>query len=727
MWRPPALRQPSSPLPRRHRCFSTRTLRAARLGWLRPRVEALEDRVLLSTSIPGSGTDPAALPEMPAPLHALFSGERPSSVPAGMAGRIEERLWSVVEHLRPGLAGSTAFPGQPDARTLLASGQARINSHGQIQTYIHLARWDAAAVAQVESLGIVVEASSAAMRAVQAWVSADRVDDVARLPAVRSVGLPDYAVHHTGSVNSAGDAIHRADEVRRQFAAQGIDGSGVRVGVLSDGADHRADVAASPYLDLPTNITIDPARPGTGDEGTAMLEIIYDLAPGASLYFSGPNTSIEMINAIDWMISQEVNVLVDDNGFYLQPFFADGPLAQAVADAVARGVTYVTTAGNDALRHYQVPYVQGGALGNGFVHDFGGFDIGLDLTIPAGGRLDVVCQWSDPFGGSANDYDLILARSADFEILGVSDRLQAGAQDPWEVVSYINTAPSSLQVFVTILKYNGLPRELELFVFGAASQEYVTAADSIFGHGAVPEVVTVGAINAEDPENDDIAFYSSRGPSAIYTDFAAQTRILRDSLDGAGIDGVETKVGQLDHFRNPFLGTSAAAAHVAAIAALLRDANPTLTPAALASILETTAMDLTSYATGYDHTSGFGRFDALAAVLRALSPSAPIPPDDRDTDGTTPPTATDTAPVAALLGRASAATGTAAQPAAERRAPPPVRTAAVDHLFASPRKADGAFFARSRPADPERAEEWWTDLIAAALAPPRSVRTLDPG
>ncbi len=73
MWRPFSLRQPSSPFPGRHRFFSTRALRATRLGWLRPRVEALEDRALLSTSIPWSGTYPAALRETPATLHALFS------------------------------------------------------------------------------------------------------------------------------------------------------------------------------------------------------------------------------------------------------------------------------------------------------------------------------------------------------------------------------------------------------------------------------------------------------------------------------------------------------------------------------------------------------------------------------------------------------------------------------------------------------------------------------
>ena len=64
------------------------------------------------------------------------------------------------------------------------------------------------------------------------------------------------------------------------------------------------------------------------------------------------------------------------------------------------------------------------------------------------------------------------------------------------------------------------------------------------------------------------------GPSTIYTDFTNQTKTRRNSLDGAGIDGVQTKVGELGYFSNPLYGTSAAASHVAALAALLLDPTP---------------------------------------------------------------------------------------------------------------------------------------------------------
>ncbi|HSB36699.1 MAG TPA: neuroendocrine convertase 1, partial [Thermoanaerobaculia bacterium] len=79
---------------------------------------------------------------------------------------------------------------------------------------------------------------------------------------------------------SEGDVTHRADLARANF---GVNGGGVKVGVLSDGVDFLAAVQASG--DLPA-VTVLPGQAGGGDEGTAMLEIVHDLAPGAQLYFA---------------------------------------------------------------------------------------------------------------------------------------------------------------------------------------------------------------------------------------------------------------------------------------------------------------------------------------------------------------------------------------------------------------------------------------------------------
>ena len=69
-----------------------------------------------------------------------------------------------------------------------------------------------------------------------------------------------------------------SDEARETF---GVDGSGIKVGVISDGVD---SLAASQLTgDLPNIVQV--GDPGSGDEGTAILEIVHDIAPGADLAF----------------------------------------------------------------------------------------------------------------------------------------------------------------------------------------------------------------------------------------------------------------------------------------------------------------------------------------------------------------------------------------------------------------------------------------------------------
>jgi serine protease len=67
-----------------------------------------------------------------------------------------------------------------------------------------------------------------------------------------------------------------------------------------------------------------------------------------------------------------------------------------------------------------------------------------------------------------------------------------------------------------------------------------------------------------------------------------------------------------------FSGTSMAAPHVTAAAALVLQANPRLTSAQLAAVLTSTASDLGNQ--GYDNTFGYGLVDAKAAVQKALAP-----------------------------------------------------------------------------------------------------------
>ena len=78
----------------------------------------------------------------------------------------------------------------------------------------------------------------------------------------------------------SGDVAHQANVARASF---GVDGTGVKIGVLSDGVDSAATEKTGGRLPA---VQVIAGQGGSGDEGTAMLEILYSLAPGATLYFA---------------------------------------------------------------------------------------------------------------------------------------------------------------------------------------------------------------------------------------------------------------------------------------------------------------------------------------------------------------------------------------------------------------------------------------------------------
>jgi subtilisin family serine protease len=136
--------------------------------------------------------------------------------------------------------------------------------------------------------------------------------------------------------------------------------------------------------------------------------------------------------------------------------------------------------------------------------------------------------------------------------------------------------------------------------------------------------LAIAAINAADPGNDTIANYSSQGPVEIFF----PSRETRQKPDVTAIDGVS--VTGAGGFNVPFYGTSAAAPHVAGVAALLIGGGAS--PAEVIQGIKDSAVDLGS--AGFDTIFGYGRVDAFAAaeVLNVL-PEPPNPPKPKNEDG----------------------------------------------------------------------------------------------
>jgi len=563
----------------------------------------------------------------------------------GFDGPVDRYLRGVQARIEALLA---ADPQADVTRASPSEYFARVTREGLVQIDAFVQEVTPAVLQGLKAAGLRVELSNPGMRVVEGWAHYSLLDDLAAVPGVGLVALPSYGMTNTGSVTSDGDWILKADDLRSAF---GVSGQGVRVGVISNGIANWTDARDSG--DLPTTLTYSAL--GTGDEGTAMLEIVYDLAPGADLYFHPASTAAQMTDAIDWLTDEGVDVIVDDLTFYLagsgagsQSYFTDGPstaVAAAAQAAVDSGIVYVTCAGNWQLSdiwdsqsvksHWQGQFSDPNA--DGWL-DFVPGDRGNTFTLGGHQSLQVNLQWSDPWPGSANNYDLYLFNNNYTQVLWSSTLAQTGTQYPWEGWNITYNLDPPIVVNLAIGRVSGQARQLEMFVATAgptgshSSGLQYAEGDTLASQQAVEEVMTVGAVDAGDSGWDTVEPFSSWGPSRIYTDLGnTQSWISRQSLDMVAIDRVDTSIGGTVHFDNPFIGTSAAAPHVAALAALLLQVNPGLTPAGVSQALNATAVDLTAYGSGYDEASGWGRADGLGAAYKVYTPDTPDLQADSDT------------------------------------------------------------------------------------------------
>ncbi len=509
---------------------------------------------------------------------------------SGVGATLDSPLRQIAEVA----AGKAAVGGQ-------LSSHFQRSKTGEIRIYVYVDPVTDAIVLALEAAGARIERLAQDLGIVEVWATAGVLKTLALVEGVvRLQSVPPPQIR-TGSRLSQGDAILGADSAR----LLGFDGSGVKVGVISDGVTNIATAKASG--DLPQAVTVLDA--GSGDEGTAMLEIVHDLAPGADLLFHGViGSSLDMRDAIRALAQAGADVIVDDIGLYDQPMFQDGALAKVVDEVFDGGAFYCSAAGNQASEHYLGDYSDADGAGPSKLHAWSGSDTTLALSVPSGGSVNVFVQWNDLWGASDNDYDVFLyGNTALTQLLAQSDGSQAGNHLPYEWLSYDNTSESSKTVYLVVEAWRAEPRRLKVFAWGDVTWlEHTVTSGSTFGHAVARGAIGVAAISAQDFGHDTAEPYSSRGPVEIY--FPQPE--TRQKPDLAAVDGVS--ITGAGGFPTTFYGTSAAAPHVAAIAALVRQAFPKLDPSEVQTLLRGTAVEFGS--PEWDSALGYGRVDALAAV-----------------------------------------------------------------------------------------------------------------
>jgi hypothetical protein len=439
---------------------------------------------------------------------------------------------------------------------------------------------------------------------------------VANLPLLEGVSKlrfarPYYTMAYAGSVQTQGDAAMHTDAVR---FAEGLSGAGVTVGAIStsfdcieppgDGTppplwtDYAADQLSSELppgvvnlqeLDEDLNSGAGLCEPSTlaTDEGRAMLQIVHDVAPGASLLFhSGGNGQADFAQGILDLRDNGADVITDDLGVANEPFFQDGIIAQAIDQVVSDGVTYFSAAGNwanlalttSATGRWTTDPIFGKTA-----FDFnpgGGVDHYLRFNVPVvsdasdAGGLIFLLHWDQPYasatGGAGATSELALyIEDTDLNTAGApptaggdpgnvcgvgangspdGNEPNVGA-DPLEVLQFVNAsglpggpcgiAPVPKTLFNVYIELVSGP-EPDLIslmilapVLGSAAQFTIQdvalfpGGGTIFGHANAAGAITVGAANYQQTP----AFGQSPPLLASYSSVGPPVPILFDGND----------------------------------------------------------------------------------------------------------------------------------------------------------------------------------------------------
>ncbi len=518
----------------------------------------------------------------------------PTDTPASNSTAANDSRPHLSSNLKE-LADSYAAGGATTVSTLAQSmGISLQNSDQNVQVVAMLADGQTLHEARqiVAALGGLIEVDSDGF--VQMSLPINNIYALADSPVFSGVRLPAFAE----PMASPSEGVSQSGA--SDWQDLGITGGGVKVAVIDIGF---AGYTSLLNNDLPPTALVHPksflstGSMGVSTHGAQVAQTIFDMAPGIEMWLVTVSTDIEFADAMDWLITQNVDIINSSIGF-LNYDDGDGnsatggvnPLINSVNRVDSAGILFVIASGNQAVGHQEQTYADFLVTA---VHSHNwasptGTDIYNEIIgWPSSGacrQVTAKLTWNDwghlelaqaPVG---QDYDLHLMRFFG----GVWSEIATSENDqevgyPWPAEDLSFCAPSGGKIAIVVERKNNLgPSYLE--VYANWRLEYQTPGSSLVSPADAPNAFTVGAFNWRDTSLMD----SSQGPVngaggdpggvAIKPDISGPTCTSTNLVDGQGGNG--------------FCGTSAAAAHVAGAAALYLQVNPGLIPSQIRSDFE---------------------------------------------------------------------------------------------------------------------------------------------
>ncbi len=478
---------------------------------------------------------------------------------------------------------------------------------GRVQVRLVVgAEGEAAARAAVAAAGGLV--TDALDDTLQAWLPPAELTAVAGAPGVAFVGAPNYAeLAEPELIAQTSEGVAAANAPA--WLAAGRQGQGVRIAIIDAGfqgytsllgEELPAAVVAKNFVDGQPDAEVN----GTTPHGTACAEIVHDMAPQAQLYLIKISTDLDLSQALDYAISQNVDVISTSLTFInVTPGDGSGKFAAMAQRARDAGILWVTAAGNYRETHWGGPFTD--ADGD-TVHEYApGVEVNVfgpgnntAYQIPAGVALSVAVRWDD-WAAVNQDYRLHLVRhnGASFQIVATADNRQTGqpGQRPTERIEY-RTSGATAIYGVAIARVSGArPVHFDLLTPNRELDRRVPVM-SLGNLADAPAALTVAAVRASAPYPQED--YSSEGPTNG-PGGAPTGGLWKPNL--AAFAAVTTE----SYGTRVFAGTSAATPHVAGAAALALNAYPALRPGDVQTLLEDWAVD--QGPTCLDTRFGFGR------------------------------------------------------------------------------------------------------------------------